>query len=65
MRLLSESQKAADTVCYSMPETTNEDGTVLKETTADDHTSVCFKKSIFDTPALKGKCVVVKLNGVK
>jgi len=48
-----------------MPETTNEDGTVLKETTADDHTSVCFKKSLFDIPELKGKCTVVKLNGVK
>jgi len=47
-----------------MPETTLEDGTVLKETTADDHTSVCFKKTLFNIPELKGKCTVVKLNGV-
>jgi len=47
-----------------MPLTKNKNGTVLKETVADDHTSVCFKKSIYDIPELKGKCSIVKINAV-
>jgi hypothetical protein len=42
----------------------NKDGTVLKETVADDHTSVCFKKSIYEIKELKGICSIVKIHGV-